>query len=220
MIKKPTAISFRDIPARERILRTAYLLFYRDGIRSTGIDKVIAEARVTKVTFYRHFPSKDDLIKAFLERRHRIWAEGFTRAVTKYRASQSAAQRMRDPLAPVFLAVTEWLEESTFRGCAFVNTVAEVGSSLPEVLGIAARHKGETAELIRSLLDGRAHAKEIALAATLAIDGAVVNAQRGTSSVSAALAGLRLLLDVLTNELPAGPRKSRQARPEPRNSKS
>jgi AcrR family transcriptional regulator len=219
MVKKPTATPSRDIPARERILRTAYLLFYRDGIRSTGIDKIIAEARVTKVTFYRHFPSKDDLIKAFLERRHQIWAEGFNRAITKFRSSQSAAQRVRDPLAPVLLAVTEWLGESTFRGCAFVNTVAEVGPSLPDVFGIAARHKGETAEVIRSLLDNRANAKEIAWAATLAIDGAVVNAQRGASSVSAALTGLRLLLGAITKEFPVGLRKSLKARPKPRNYK-
>jgi len=50
------------LPARERILLTAHELFYRDGIRATGIDRVIAESGVTKVTFYRHFPSKNDLI--------------------------------------------------------------------------------------------------------------------------------------------------------------
>ena len=207
MVKKPTAISSPDIPARERILRTAHLLFYRDGIRSTGIDKVIAEAGVTKVTFYRHFPSKDDLIKAFLERRHEIWAKGFNRAITEYRSSQSAVQRMRDPLAPVFLAVTDWLRESTFRGCAFVNTVVEVGPSLPDVFGMAARHKHETAEMILPLLAGRAHAKEIAWAATLAVDGAVVNAQRGRGSVSEALTGLRLLLGAITKEFPADQRR-------------
>ncbi len=208
MVKKPASVPSREIPARERILRTAYLLFYRDGIRATGIDKVIAEACVTKVTFYRHFPSKDNLIKAFLERRHQIWAEGFNQAITKYRSSQSAAQRVSDPLAPVLRAVTEWFQQSTFRGCAFVNTVTEVGASLPDVFGIAAQHKHETAEIIMPLLAGRADAKEIAWAATLAVDGAVVNAQRGGGSVSEALTGLRLLLGAITKELPARGRRA------------
>jgi AcrR family transcriptional regulator len=199
MARKPPTIASADIPASERILRTAQLLFYRDGIRATGIDKVIAEARVTKVTFYRHFPSKDDLVKAFLERRHATWAEAFSQAVNRHRSAQSPAQRRRYPLTPVLLAVTEWLHESTFRGCAFLNSVAEVGRAVPDVLGIAARHKAETSEIILQLLADRANAKEIAWAATLAIDGAAVNAQRGAGSIPAALSGLRLLLDALTN---------------------
>lgn len=66
-----------DLPARERILLAAHDLFYREGIRATGVDKVIAAAGVTKVTFYRHFPSKHDLIRAFLEYRHGIWMAWF-----------------------------------------------------------------------------------------------------------------------------------------------
>eukprot|EP01031_Cornospumella_fuschlensis_P009142 gene9142-11228_t len=54
------------LPARDRILVTAHDLFYRDGIRATGIDRIIAESGVAKLTFYRHFPSKDELVKAFL----------------------------------------------------------------------------------------------------------------------------------------------------------
>ena len=59
--------------ARDRILRTAHDLFYRDGIRATGIDRVIAESGVAKLTFYRHFPSKNDLIRAYLDYRHQRW---------------------------------------------------------------------------------------------------------------------------------------------------
>jgi AcrR family transcriptional regulator len=182
------------VPARERILQTAYLLFYREGVRATGIDKVIAEAKVTKVTFYRHFRSKDDLIKAFLDRRHEIWVDKFSRGIEKHRSAQSAAQRRKDPLAPVLATVTELLQERAFRGCAFINTSAEVGQALPEVLGMAAEHKQKTAKIIERLLASRAGAKEIAWAATLAVDGAIVNAQWGRASAAAALKGLRLLL--------------------------
>jgi AcrR family transcriptional regulator len=189
---------FKNVPARERILRTAYSLFYREGVRATGIDKVIAEAKVTKVTFYRHFRSKDDLIKAFLDRRHELWVEKFSRGIEKHRSAQNAAQRQRDPLAPVLATVSELMQERAFRGCAFINTSAEVGHALPDVLDMAAEHKQKTAEIIRSLLAGRTNAIETAWAATLAVDGAIVNAQWGRASAAAALKGLRLLLRAIT----------------------
>ena len=68
-----TTLDRQDLPASERILLTAHDLFYREGIRATGIDRVIAESGVTKVTFYRHFPSKNELILAFLAYRHERW---------------------------------------------------------------------------------------------------------------------------------------------------
>ena len=64
------SIDTSTLPARERILVTAHELFYRDGLRATGIDRLIAESGVAKLTFYRHFPSKDDLIRTFLDYRH------------------------------------------------------------------------------------------------------------------------------------------------------
>ena len=67
--------------AREKILLSAHELFYRHGIRATGIDKIIAQARVTKVTFYRHFPSKNDLILAYLEYRHTRWLNRFSQSI-------------------------------------------------------------------------------------------------------------------------------------------
>ncbi|MBC8948429.1 hypothetical protein Xets_01100 [Xenorhabdus sp. TS4] len=67
--------------ARERILKTAHMLFYRDGIRATGIDRIIKESEVTKVTFYRHFPSKNDLILAFLDYRHELWIQWFKKSL-------------------------------------------------------------------------------------------------------------------------------------------
>ena len=69
--------------ARDRILAAAQRLFYQQGIRATGVDRVIAEAGVTKVTFYRHFPAKNQLIAAALEQRHQRWMQGFQQALAQ-----------------------------------------------------------------------------------------------------------------------------------------
>ena len=79
------------LSARDRILGTAHDLFYRDGIRATGIDRLIAESGVTKVTFYRHFPSKNDLVRAFLDLRHARWMAWFVDALGRRGADTPAA---------------------------------------------------------------------------------------------------------------------------------
>ena len=77
-------------PARDRILATAHRLLYREGIRATGIDRVIAESSVTKLTFYRNFPSKNDLIRDFIEVRHRGLAAVVLRSAAKARRHASS----------------------------------------------------------------------------------------------------------------------------------
>ena len=105
------------LPARERILLTAHDLFYADGIRATGIDRVIAEAGVTKVTFYRHYPSKDDLVRAFLDYRHDRWMAWFIDALARHGAREG------DGLFALGPALAEWFGQGGYRGCAFINTV-------------------------------------------------------------------------------------------------
>jgi AcrR family transcriptional regulator len=183
-------------------LATAQTLFYRDGVRATGIDRIIDEAKVTKVTFYRHFPSKDVLVEAFLERRHRAWIDWFGTALAKAAAGMTPRQKQETPLLPVLVAARQLIGSSTFRGCAFANTVAELGGSLPSTLAIATRHKNEVCEAIAALLPGREDAVEIAWAATLALDGAIVNAQRGGPSAAIAQRGLEVML----RALPSAPR--------------
>jgi AcrR family transcriptional regulator len=180
--------------ARDRILHTAQVLFYGHGIRSTGIDRIIAEAGVTKVTFYRHFPSKDDLIRAYLEHRHATWTAWFREALAVSRARQTDEERQKAPLAPVLDAARAWFAAADFRGCAFANTVAEAGPALSEVNGIATRHKQEVCDAIAALLPVTDASRGIAWAATLALDGAAVNARLGPPSAEAALAGLSELL--------------------------
>src|SRR6185436_2086359 len=82
---RPASPSAPGLPSPyDRILQAAHDLFYRDGIRATGIDRVIAESGVAKLTFYRQFASKDDLILAFLDYRHERWMAWFTAALARH----------------------------------------------------------------------------------------------------------------------------------------
>lgn len=173
MLRMPTSnLSQRpELPARERILLTAHDLFYREGIRATGIDRVIAESGVAKLTFYRHFPSKNELIRAFLAYRHERWMAWFADALQRHRAGRGEGI---DALVP---ALREWFSDPGFRGCAFLNSVGELGGALPEVLEIARSHKEAMTKEIEQLLPpSRQRAKDAQLIA-LAVDGAIAHAQ-------------------------------------------
>jgi AcrR family transcriptional regulator len=157
-----------DLSPAERILVTAHDLFYRDGIRATGIDRVIAESGVAKKTFYRYYPAKNDLIVAFLEYRHRNWMDWFESAVKRHGGNA-------DALVP---ALAEWFGSEIYRGCAFINAVVEVGGTLPEAVDISRRHKLDMAVVIRTLLPaGSRTAKADARALAMAVDGAIIGAQ-------------------------------------------
>lgn len=188
-----TTTAAPDASPRERILAAAHGLFYRDGVRATGIDRVIAEAGVTKVTFYRQFPSKDDLVLAFLERRHAMWMAWFT----------GALQRHGGTAAAVVPALREWFGSEDYRGCAFINSVGELGPVQPGVLEAARSHKREMTEALAALLAaGRGRAMQ-ARAMALAVDGAIVRAQM-LASPEDALASLSLLLTALSRAGAAG----------------
>ena len=182
-----------DVPApspRERILLTAHDLFYRDGLRATGIDRIIAESGVAKLTFYRCFPSKDELIRTFLEHRHERWMAWFVDALGRNGAVSGGG------LAPLVPALGEWFADPLFRGCAFINAVAELGDAVPGVAQIARRHKQDMRQVIADLLPPDKAQSARADAAALATDGAMVRAQ--LEGAGPALAALALLLQALS----------------------
>jgi AcrR family transcriptional regulator len=110
----------RGTRPRDRILSAASLLFPQAGVRAVGVDALIKEARVAKATFYRHFPSKDSLIVAWLEDPRTRWLET-VRARTESRATSAD-----DVIPQFFSAVAEWLEAGDFRGCPYLNTSMEL----------------------------------------------------------------------------------------------
>jgi AcrR family transcriptional regulator len=133
----------RPSAARDRILATANQLFYSTGIRAVGVDRVIAESQIARMTFFRHFPSKDDLVVAFLTGR----VEGARAEVAQLRAA-AGADWPRAVLGWVLDGVATARGVEEFRGCEFVNTAAEFCDPTHPVRVVVAEHRA----WIRSLL--------------------------------------------------------------------
>ncbi len=155
-------------PARRRVLDAASTLFYTRGIHAVGIDRVIAEAGVAKATFYHHFPSKDDLVCAYLrEQDARI---------------REAASGAGVPPEERVMALFELLGEIScgpgFRGCAFVNAAAEYPDPGHPVREIVIEHRRWFRGLLRELLDAAGHpdAERTAAMLMLVRDGLVIGA--------------------------------------------
>lgn len=104
--------------ARARLLSTATTIFYAEGIHSVGVDRITAEAQVTRATLYRHFTGKEDLVLAYLDQADRGLRAGIEAAQT---GDQSAADKVR----AIGRFITEGIQGPGFRGCAFLNAVAE-----------------------------------------------------------------------------------------------
>ena len=108
------------LSARDRLLAAAAQRFQEAGIQATGVDSIVAAAGVAKATFYRHFPSKDDLVVAWLSHRDTKWF-GRVRWLATKRASTPA-----DVIPLVFDAAGEWFEADGFRGCPYLNAAVEI----------------------------------------------------------------------------------------------
>lgn len=110
-----------ESPARERILSAAYDLFCRNGIRAVGIDTIIERSNVAKMTMYRHFRSKDDLVLAVLERREDLWTRQWLQAAVNRHSDDPG-----DRLLAVFDVFDVWFRRRNFEGCLFVNALLEI----------------------------------------------------------------------------------------------
>jgi AcrR family transcriptional regulator len=106
--------------ARARILDAAYDLFSQQGVRAVSIDEVVARSGVARMTLYRHFASKEDLVMAFLERRDEQWTRLWLQAEVEARASTPS-----DRLLAIFDVFDTWFRRRDFEGCAFINVMLE-----------------------------------------------------------------------------------------------
>jgi len=108
----------RPSEARQRLLLTATRIFYSEGIHSVGVDRIITGANVTRATFYRHFPGKEDLVLAYLQAADQAIRDQVEVAVT-------AGLPAPDALRAIAQGIAAGIRSAGFRGCAFLNAVAE-----------------------------------------------------------------------------------------------
>jgi AcrR family transcriptional regulator len=158
--------------AKQRLLETADRLFYQEGFRAVGIDRIIVEAGVAKMTLYTYFPSKDDLIVAVLQYREAQVLAFFRAAMARH------ATRTTDPLRAFFAALKEWFESPGFRGCAFQNAAAELADPAHAGTQVVRDHKRRFADLLRGVVEEAAGtgAATLAPAIALLVEGAIVTA--------------------------------------------
>ena len=156
----------RKVPARERILDTAFRLFYARGVRAVGVDTVIAESGVAKATLYKHFNRKDDLVLAYLDRVDEIWRGQLAAAAA------AAGDDPRDQLVGMFDALRTACRMDDYRGCAFINTAAEAAPG-SDVHARTVAHKAAVRGWVRDLAAqaGAVHADALARSLVLLLDG-------------------------------------------------
>lgn len=159
--------------ARRRIVETAERLFYAEGVRGVGIDRIIAEAEVAKMTLYHHFPSKDDLILAVLQHREAQVDEMFAHAIERH------VHRGMDKLEAFFAALKDWFRSSGFRGCSFINARVELADADHPASKFSVQHKERFYEMLKRILAecaGAKAAEALAPAVFLLVEGAIVTA--------------------------------------------
>ncbi|NIF04230.1 TetR/AcrR family transcriptional regulator [Chryseobacterium sp. Tr-659] len=131
---------------RERIIRVASDLFYKQGYNSTGINQIIAEADIAIGSLYNHFSSKNDLLQAYLAKEELEWFEGLEKSLSK----------VSDP-AEKLLSLIDYRKKlqqsSKFAGCHFIKIISEMGESNPSVAGFAKMHKARQKDLIRTWVE-------------------------------------------------------------------
>ncbi len=181
---------------RDHLIDTALKLFCRDGYRATGIDTLLAEAGVAKMTLYNNFGSKEALILAALRRRDEQFRLWFVKRV------EAATDDPRERLLAVFDVLDEWLRSDTFRGCAFINAAVEYPELRDPIHTLAAEHKRLVALFFERLaaVAGAREPAELAAELSLLKEGAIVTAQvsgRLEAARDARRAAARLLASAL-----------------------
>lgn len=170
----------RTKPVRERIIDTSYELFSRRGVRAVGIDELIERAGVAKATLYRHFPSKDDLVVAFLERREERWTRGWVEQEALRRASNP-----EDQLLAIFDAFDEWFRREDFEACSFINVLLEMGPGHPAG-SACVQHLENIRSLVRQLAEeaGLRDAGAFAHSWHILMKGSIIAAAEGDAQAA------------------------------------
>ena len=165
-----TATQTRPSPARERILATAFSLFYAKGIRAVGIDLIIAESGVAKATFYKHFPAKDDLVVAYLDKVDGVWT-GQLKA-----AAEAAGPDPARPARRHVRRTEERLPPGGLPRLCFINAAAESQPGTA-VHNRTVTHKAAVLDWVHDLAEaaGARDPGALARSLTLLLDGGLAS---------------------------------------------
>ena len=184
----------RRASARDRLLSAASRLFHEGGIQATGVDSIIKAAGGAKATFYRHFPSKDDLVVAWLRDSRTRW---FERVQAEARASGAGP---RDEILLFFEAVAGWLETEGYRGCPYLNSSVEITDPAHPARVVIRETLDEIGTYFRTLVAAAGYAEPDLLGMELHVlcAGAIslaVARQTGAFALTAKEAARQLLAD-------------------------
>ena len=163
-------------PPRERILKAAYELFSRRGIRAVGTDEVIERAGVARATLYRHFATKNDLVLAVLERREQLWTHGLIEAQSQLRGNTPEEQ-----LLAIFDVLHDWFQSRDgYEGCSFINVLLELGADHPAGRASIA-HIGNVRDIVRqrAVAAGLQDVEDFAWSWHILMKGAIILAAVG-----------------------------------------
>jgi AcrR family transcriptional regulator len=176
---------------RERISQAAYELFSRDGTQSVGIDAVIAHAGAAKMTLYRNFRSKDELILDFLRRREQLWTRDWLQAEAQQRGHSPQAR-----LLAIFEVFGEWFADPDFDGCAFLTTMIEIKDPESPVRQASVQHLANIREFIKALAAeaGIADTDAFARQWHILMKGSIMAAHEGDLAAARRARGLGVLL--------------------------
>jgi len=179
--------------ARERILETAYDLFSRSGTRAVGVDTIIAESGVAKMTLYRNFASKDDLILEFLRQRDERWTRAWLQAEVTQREEQPGARMLA-----IFDVFGEWFARDDFEGCAFINVMLELDDRESRVRVACVEHLVAIRSFVRGLAVAAgvadADADHVAAQWHILMKGSIVAAAEGDTAAAGRARELGALL--------------------------
>lgn len=178
--------------AKERILQAAYELFSHHGIGAVGIDTIIAKAGVAKMSLYRHFRSKEELVLAFLAMREALWTHEWLESEMLATAESPTAR-----LLAIFDIFDRWFQTPQFEGCSFINVLLEAEPNTPIHMA-AATHLAH----IRSIIKGQAMEAGLAEPERFShtwhflMKGSIVTANEGNrNAAKQAQAAAAILLD-------------------------
>ena len=179
-------------PRRQHLIDTAYRLFNEHGYHATGIDRILAESGVSKATLYKYFRSKEALILAVLQQRHREVIDLIRRFVN------DAQDNNTNPTLAIFDALDTWFKSDGFFGCNFINASAEYAQCDDPIHQFAADHKAAIRQLVSESLITK-HRQQLTLEIAILIDGAIALAHT-SGERDAALIARRVAARILDQE--------------------